>query len=155
MTKPDIEALLSSDDKNFSVIEIDNYLGELCNYGSNYERLTQPQAVFYLNQQFEREINNGGFDLFFTNSTGDHAHETIQSLKEIEAYYTAELLQSAIDQFPNSNVPKDVIERRKLILESWADGNERWNELDSLFYKYKDNLNELNLEYVSKNQDKF
>ncbi len=71
------------------------------------DKLTEPQKLFYLNQNLEREVNNGGFHQYFINSSGDYSHETIQSLKSIGATTTALILQRATDQFPNKTVPKD------------------------------------------------
>jgi len=156
VNKPDIEALLASDDSNSSVIDLDNYLGELCAYGENPGALTKPQLLFYLNQQLEREVNNGGFHQFFFNSTGDYSYETIESLKAIGATYTCDLVRAAIDEFPNSSIPEDIIVRRQLMIELWPDSeNEKWNELDTKFFEYKDDLNELNLKYVAANRAEF
>ena len=59
--KLDLEKLLSSDDINGSIIELDNYIGDLCSYGDEMNKLTEQQKQFYYNQCLEREINNGGF----------------------------------------------------------------------------------------------
>lgn len=111
--KPDIDTLLSSPDINNAIIEIDNYVCRLCSWGDTLDRLTEPQKSFYFNQNLEREINNGGFNQYFYNSSGDFAHETIASLRTIGANKTADILQQAIDQFPNSAVPKDRADDKK------------------------------------------
>ena len=91
MTKtPNLENILSSDDTNGSIIDLDNIIGELCEYGDDYEKLTEPQLLFYLNQNLEREVNNGGFNQYFSNSSGDNAHETLLSLKAIGAEKNAD-----------------------------------------------------------------
>lgn len=46
----DIDKLLSSDDVNGSVIELDNCFSELCSYGADIKKLTEVQALFYHNQ---------------------------------------------------------------------------------------------------------
>ncbi|HZH64889.1 MAG TPA: DUF4375 domain-containing protein [Flavisolibacter sp.] len=74
-------------------------------------KLTEPQRLFYLNQNLEWEINNGGFNQYFINASGDFAHQTIQSLTAIGARTTADIVQKAIDQFPNKQVPQDRVER--------------------------------------------
>lgn len=93
--KIDLEKLLASDDTNRSIIELDNYIGELCTYGDDLHNLSEPQKQFYYNQWLEREINNGGFNQFFFNSSGDFAHQTVQSLLSIGANRTADILQKA------------------------------------------------------------
>jgi hypothetical protein len=150
-----LEELLNSDDTNSSVIDLDNFIGELCNYGDNMEVLTEPQKNFYLNQNLEREINNGGFNQYFINSSGDFAHETVQSLKVIGANHTADILQKAIDQFPNKKVPKDRDERIETVEEIEETAIEVWEELDQELFKYVDDLNTLNIEYVRRNKENF
>lgn len=156
MTKiSNLDSLLNSEDTNGSIIEIDNFISELCDYGDDFSKLTEQQKLFYLNQNLEREINNGGFNQFFSNSSGDHSHETIASLNAVGAHKTADILQKAIDQFPGSKVPKDMDERTEIIeqIEEAADG--AWSELDEQFYEYEEDLNTLNLAYVKEHKDFF
>ncbi len=110
---------------------------------------------FYLNQNLEREINNGGFEQYFRNSSVDNAHETILSLTAIGAYKTADILQQAIDQFPNKQVSRVREERIKTIEQIENAVNEVWNKLDQIFFKYEDDLNALNIAYIKKYKDFF
>ncbi|MBZ0246198.1 MAG: DMP19 family protein [Cyclobacteriaceae bacterium] len=150
-----LDSLLSSDDLNNSIIELDNFICELCEWGDNMNVLTDPQKNFYYNQNLEREINNGGFSQYFINSSGDFAHETINSLRAIRADHTANILQSAIDQFPDKMVPRDRDERTELVGRIEETANEKWEELDQKFFEYKDDLNSLNIEYVRKHRTQF
>lgn len=149
MTKiENLETLLSSEDTNKSIIELDNFISDLCAYGDEMEKLTEPQKQFYYNQCLEREINNGGFNQYFINSSGDFAHQTIQSLKSIGANMTADILQKAIDQFPDKKVPQDRDERIEIVEQIEETANEVWEELDGKFFEYADDLNTLNLNFV-------
>jgi hypothetical protein len=103
----------------------------------------------------EREINNGGFNQYFFNSSGDFAHKTVQSLQTIGANKTADILQKAIDQFPNSNVPEDRTERQEILEQIQETADVVWEDLDQKFFSYEDDLNTLNIEFVRKNRDKF
>ena len=151
----DLDQLLASDDKNGSIIDLDNFIGKICDYGDDYTKLTEPQKIFYYNQNLEREINNGGFNQFFCNSSGDNTHETILSLKTIGAEKTATILQKAIEQFPNKTVPKDRVIRTEIVEKIEEFANEIWNLLDEEFFNYEDDLNSLNLEFVKKNKSEF
>jgi len=153
--KPTIDALLSSQDTNNAIIEIDNYICKLCSWGDALHRLTEPQKNFYYNQNLEREINNGGFNQYFFNSSGDDTHETLTSLRTIGANKTADILQKAINQFPNSTVPKDRTKRQEILVQIENQVNEVWEQLDHKFYKYEDNLNNLNIEYIKQNRSSF
>jgi hypothetical protein len=117
--------------------------------------LTDSQRNFYYNQNLEREVNNGGFNQYFINSSGAFAHETINSLRVIGANHTADILQSAIDQFPGKKVPSNRDERIDLVGRIEETANEKWEELDQKFFEYKDNLNSLNIEYVKKYRTEF
>ncbi len=152
---PNLNTLLNSEDTNGSIIELDNFIGELCNYGDDYSKLTDHQKLFYLNQNLEREINNGGFNQYFVNPSGNNAHETIISLSAIGAGATADILRKAIEQFPNKTVPKDSDERIEIVEKIETIANEVWNALDEKFYEYQENLNSLNIEYVKKYIDFF
>ena len=151
--KPNIDSLLNSTDTNKSIIELDNYISKLCEYGEKLEKLNEHQKVFFLNQQLEREINNGGFNQYFFNSSGEYANETINSLVQIGANITAGILREAIQQFPDDKVPADEYERRQIISEIEKKANSVWNQLDDRFYKYDDDLNELNFNYLTKHKD--
>jgi hypothetical protein len=152
LPKPNIDALLASPDSNGSIIELDNYICKLCAWGEHLERLSEPQRVFYFNQELEREINSGGFESFFYNSYGTYADETVSTLRKVGANQFAEILQQAINVFPNGQVPKDINERQDL-MDSFED--DTWEQFDQKFYAYPENLNELNLEFVRKHKDSF
>jgi hypothetical protein len=155
MTKiSNLDSLLSAGDTN-SIIELDSFIAELCDYGDDYSKLTKPQKLFYFNQNLEREINNGGFNQYFFNSSGDNAHETVISLKAIGADKTADILQKAIDQFPDKKVPKDRDERNVILEQIEETSNDVWDGLDQEFYQYQDDLNTLNIEYVKRHKEFF
>jgi hypothetical protein len=150
-----LDSLLLSDNLNNSLIEIDNFVCELCKWGDKLDALTEAQKNFYYNQNLEREINNGGFNQYFINSSGDFAHETISSLGTIGADHTAEILQSAIDEFPDKKVPRDRDERIRIVEDIEETANEKWEELDQKFFEYKDNLNSLNIDFIKRHRTEF
>jgi hypothetical protein len=86
---PNLDSLLESNYINRGIIELDNFIGDLCEYGDELGQFSDPQKLFYFNQNLESEINNGGFSQYFYNSSGDNAHETILSLNSIGAAWTA------------------------------------------------------------------
>jgi len=152
---PNLHALLGSDDTTTAIIELDNFIGQISDYGDAMDRLTRGQRTFFLNQNLEREVNNGGFDQFFVNSSGDFAHETIESLEAIGAAKTADILRQAIDAFPGSRVPKDREERITLVTETVSPNSDRWRGLDERFFAYEDPLTDLNLAFIRANIDEF
>lgn len=153
--KPDIQKLLASDNLNDSIIEIDNYISELCSYGDEMGNLNDIQKQFYYNQNLEKEVNNGGFGQYFSNSSGNFAHQTIESLNAIGANSTADILKKAIDQFPNHMVPEDCNERNTIITQISKTAGAVWEALDNDFYVYEDDLNALNMGYIRKHIEMF
>jgi len=152
--KPDIDSLLINDTDKL-ILDLDTYLCEISSYGDLLEKLTEPQKTFYFNQYLEKEINNGGFNQYFYNSSGDFAHQTIISLQQINALKTAEILQLAIDQFPNSIVPKDRSERQEILEKIEEKAEEVWEQLDKRFFEYEDNLYDLNIEFIKQHRSSF
>lgn len=136
---PNLDLLLNSKNINDSIISIDVFICELCKYGEQLQNLTEPQKFYFFNQTLEREVNNGGFDQYFSNASNAYAYETITSLKAIGADKTADILQQAID----------------LVLQLIKKGEEVqlevWNDLDERFLRYQDDLNSLNMNFVKEN----
>jgi hypothetical protein len=100
------------------------------------------------------EVNNGGLDQYFFNSSGEYAHETVEALKSIGAFKTASILQEAINRWPNGEIPKDIGKRREISLQINPDVD-LFEDLDQKFYEYEEDLNLLNLEYIRKNREDF
>ena len=150
-----IDKLLSADNKNDSIITLDNFICELCEWGDNMNVLTEPQKIFYYNQNLEREINNGGFNQYFVNSSGNFAHETILSLQAVGANKTADILIQASNQFPEKKVPKDRDARIEKVEQIESAANDIWEDLDQKFFAYQEDLNSLNLDFVKKYKDNF
>ena len=153
MTKPNVQALIDSGDATTTVIELDNYISQLCEYGEQLGKLTAPQKVFYLNQNLEREGNNGGLHQFFFKSSGDHADETVRALEAIGASKTAGLLREAIEKFPNGKVPEDQDKRQVLMIDTMP--NDIFEELDERFFAYEDPLTDLNFNWIRENAEAF
>lgn len=153
--KLDIDRLLASSNLNNSILELSDYINALCSNGDKIDKLTGPQQNLYFNQCLEAEINNGGFNQYFFNSSGSYANETLHSLKAIGANKTADILLSAINQFPNATVPKNTIERHNILEQIEDDADKVFEELDNLFYAYSEDLNKLNIEYIRANRNFF
>jgi hypothetical protein len=150
-----IDKLLSAEDLNDSIIQLDDYVSNLCEFGLKVNLLSDPQKIFYCIQNCEREIHNGGFKQFYYNSSGDFAHETYYSLRVVGAYKTAEIVVRANDQFPGRAVPKERADRQKILEQMEGESDEVWKELDQLFINCDEELNTINLEFIRKNKNFF
>ena len=154
-TLKNLDELLNSVNLNDSIIEIDNFISQLCEYGENLNALTESQKQLFFIQEFEREMNNGGFKQYFTNSSGDNAQETVVALNLIGAKSMAKILQKAIDKFPNKKAPKERDERENIVEKMEEKNDEIWEKLEEKFYEYPYNLNELNIVYIKQNKQDF
>jgi hypothetical protein len=152
---PDIEKLLNSGNNSNLIYELIDYINRLCIYGKKINILNQCQKIFFYNQSLEMEVNNGGFNQFFSNISGSFAHETVDSLKIIGANKTAEILSDAIAQFPENKVPKKQSERNTVLEKIEYKADLIWYKLDEQFYNYEDDLESLNADYIKQNKENF
>jgi len=92
--------------------------------------------------ELEGEVNNGGFNQYFFNSSGQNCFETMRALKKNGKIKTAEILETAIHLINPNNLPEtDLIEKlRNRELKELDDAvvNKKLDSLNQLFYKYPD-----------------
>ena len=150
-----IDEMLKIEDPTSAIIELDERVNELSDYGEDISKLTEPQKVLLFVENLEREVNNGGFNQFYFNSSGDYAHETLDGLKTIGANKMVDILMKANSVWPNQTVPKDRTERQNIqeTIEEQADPV--WEQCDNDFYEYPDDIAGLLLEYVKKHKADF
>jgi len=151
----DLEKVLKIERRDIIVMEIDTYLNSKSEYGENIEKLNLSQRIFLLVENLEREINNGGFNQFYFNSSGDFSKETVNALLEIGAKKTADIVKKANSEFKNRSVPKDRTERQNELQLIQEKAEENWNKYDSEFFEYQDDLTELLIAFVIKNKSEF
>lgn len=92
--------------------------------------------------ELEMEINNGGFNQYFINSSSQNCYETLKALKKNGKAKTAKLLESAINLInPNHISENEFVEKlRKREVEELYDEkiSAELNKLDAEFYKLKE-----------------
>lgn len=153
--KIDIEQILKIEDATTAITQLDSTLNAISNHGQEIERLTESQKTVLIVENLEREINNGGFNQFFFNSSGQFAQETVTALRSIKAFETADIVSKSISVWPNQEVPKDWTKRQEILEAISEQADVVWNECDEEFYKYQDNIVTLLLEYVKSNKSDF
>ena len=97
----------------------------------------------------ESQVNNGGFNQFFFNSSGESAEPILASLKIIGAMATHGIMQRAIGKFPGGVVPTNHASRQS-VLASIDPEAELFSSEDNDFYLYDDDLLRLVCEYESR-----
>ncbi|WNM18190.1 DMP19 family protein [Flavobacterium capsici] len=93
-------------------------------------------------EEFEMEINNGGFNQYFINSSGQNCYKSLKFLKQNGKVKTAKLLENAIDLINPNHIPEEEFIQKLKKNEVAELYNEKisaeLNKLDIEFYKYPD-----------------
>lgn len=98
-----------------------------------YELLSEPRRVVLLVDELESEVNNGGFDQFYLNSSGDGAYALPSALRALGHSAAAALAERANSQFPSG--PARHRAKRLAQMDDLPDpDSEMWSRLDSEFY---------------------
>jgi hypothetical protein len=114
-----------------------------------FESLTEPERVLFIVWAAVGQIENGGFDQFFYNSSGNFALETVSALESVGAINKGAVVKRALALFPDSLPPRDRDARIKL-LDTIA-GTEDEDPFDSLneeFYAIPENTDLLLAAYL-------
>ena len=114
------------------------------NAGSENEILTPDERAYFHASMAEGEVYNGGFDQFFSNSSGDHYEDALQGFRVLGADHSAALLeQAALSVFGDHAPPVDR-DARWVILTAMEPHQEAALELlNKEFWKDPDNLHPL------------
>lgn len=134
-------------------MDIDNLLAPI--FIKRPDSLSQPEKTICYIEDLEREVNNGGFDQYFVNSSGDNALETVDALRQVKSVKFLKILETAIHQFPDAKPPRDR-DARLEIMEGIEDKTEPiWNALDDEFYRYEEDIYGLMIAYIKANIKEF
>lgn len=117
---------------------------------AGFDGLSEPDRVLATLWRLEADVNNGGFDQYFFNSSGDQAFFAERALRLIGANRMADIVAKAVAVFGPSGVPRDR-DARQVQLEPLRDGSaELWDDLDRQFYAYPDDISALVERYLSR-----
>ena len=104
-----------------------------------YGALTQRERILVDVAWLEAEVNNGGFDQFFFNSSGDRFRETVSALRAIGAERTAALVAEAGAVFPDGPSP----DRATRMKQMEAIPEDAFAAFDARFWTYGEALEPL------------
>ena len=117
-----------------------------------YEELTPHEQVFLCVWELESEVNNGGFDQYFSNSSGDYARHVVAALGAIGAGRMQKIVKQAIETVGEGVLEEDQEQREERLIALDDERRERLEKIDQLYYGYPDNLTKLLYAYVQKNR---
>lgn len=95
--------------------------------------LTQEERVVLAVRALDREVNNGGYDQFFRNSSRKFAPQIVQALSRISCRRAAKITQKALDALHASSVTVARIEA--LMQDADEERDQELDRCDQLFYK--------------------
>jgi hypothetical protein len=129
------------------------------NYEKEYEIITNLSNGFqyiYLTWILEAEVNNGGFNQYFYNTSAKFTKEVLIALKALNANEFYKITNQAIKLF---NKEYEIHKKAKkggtleAFLSTYEDSN--LDTLDDEFYKYPENLSELRIKYIRTHVEEF
>jgi predicted outer membrane lipoprotein len=139
----------------------EDFLGALADRTSQradrigFDRLSPSEAALLDVGMLQAEVNNGGFDQYFGNSSGDRARGALAGLEAIGAEKTAAIARRAMAVF-GSQGPPPARQARWEQMQGWKPELEAMlDALDEEFYRDPDPLAELMERHCRAHRDAF
>lgn len=118
-------------------------------YNSDLQIFSLPQRYIFAIQWYVAEVNNGGHDQFYFNSTGIVWQDALIGFQEIGHKQAYDILKASVDRL-GGYPSMDRYERQ----EQLDNSNTSFEDLDSEFYKITD-LDELIMKYIRSHKKDF
>jgi hypothetical protein len=109
-----------------------------------FDGLSEPEKQYFAVGLLDGEVYNGGFDQYFSNSSGDYHQWAERGLEAMEALQALDLVRQAKQiVFGFSDVPKDRgLRQSKLMQGDNKSRTERLERIDEKYWKDPDKLSE-------------
>lgn len=151
----------TTSDENLLQVVFDNLSEkQSTDYEKEYETVlswNKPRQAIYMIWALEAEVNNGGYNQFYFNSSGQFYKHLVDALKLIGANKFADLTKRANETFEKEN-PK-ITQHQDGTLEGFSKSydDNPLNKYDDEFYDlYKtENLQQIQIDYIRKNKKEF
>lgn len=141
-------------DKNQFLIALSE--SDRTDYGRvEFSQQPDEQKVFSAIWALESEVNNGGFEQYFGNASGETASFAPVALQRIGANQCAAIVSKALAVVGPGPFPTARDTRDDLMSSLSDDACEELSALDSQFFAYPDDLTELLFEFVRANPQAF
>jgi hypothetical protein len=120
-----------------------------------YEGLTPAERVVFCLDSLEREVNNGGFEQYFLNTSGDHCLDAPAALRTLGAPQTSRVVEKAIAVFRAGGPARDQETREQQIDALSSKQRGLLESLDDAFMQYVEPLAQLERRYVQEQKAGF
>jgi hypothetical protein len=118
--------------------------------------LSPAQQTFKMVWELEAEVNNGGFDQYFLNSSGRNAPRVEAALRAIGASQCADIAARALEIVSVTDLDwSDDARRQAHLADMAASAEDALTVLDEKFYDYPDALGELLMKFVGDHPKEF
>jgi hypothetical protein len=115
--------------------------------------LTEEEHIVLAIEALEREVNNGGYDQLFFNSSNQYTHLFVSALRRIGCSDTADLTQQAIDTLGiEGPITVEAIER--VMEDEDEEREERLCECDERYYEVAGDLSGPLFDFIKSNSTK-
>ena len=120
---------------------------------SGFAGLSEQERQYFAVACLSGEVYNGGFDQFFSNSSGGLYEYAIRGLSSMGAAQSLELLLKAKQVlFDTADVPEDSAARWQLLESRKSDSQDsHLDQLDKMFWKDPDGLGALSRAFAKRN----
>jgi len=115
---------------------------------ANFETLSERDQILVAIWCLEGDVNNGGFDQYFLNSSGDLAWFAPLALRRIGAARMAAIVEEANAEFGPDGPPRPRAARMELVRRLTDSQKARLDALDRRFYEYPDDLSRLLCDFL-------
>ena len=150
----------TSDDNLLQVVFDNLSEKQPTDYEKEYETVmnwNKSRQAIYMIWALEAEVNNGGYNQFYYNSSGQFYKHLPEALRLVGAYKFADLTQRANNVFEIEN--EQITKYQDGTLEGFSKSyeNNPLDNFDTEFYElYKlENLQQIQVEYIRKNKKEF
>ncbi len=137
---------------------LDSILNELDSIDEGtrwFELLSPARRAVILSYNMESEVNNGGFDQFYLNSSGDGAAVTPEAFRLLGLEDLAVMVESANAQFPKGPSPARAA-RMAQMKDLPESASAAWSELNNQFYDHKGKSpTDASLEFILQHPEEF
>lgn len=127
-------------------------------YAKEYESVlswNKSRQAIYMIWLLEGEVNNGGYNQFYYNSSGQFYKHLPDALRLVGAYKFADLTQKANDTYEKENekITKHLDGTSEGFSKSYE--NNPLNDFDTKFYNLEEDLQQIQINYIKKNKKDF
>lgn len=156
-----VEILATIPDDKIELVILDYIDSKVSDYRVRFDVISSMPEGFQMvhsTTALETQVNNGGFNQFFYNPSGQYAEMALRSLKLIDATEYYEILQKAIETYMKE---KENPELQNLysqrILEGFSESYKltSLSEWDEKFYALGERLGQLRIDFIRSKPELF